>query len=204
MTLRLRSKLSPHSFYEVPPILWTGRAQSLQKELLFIVALLGFDVVGALFEHAVWQPGQLGVMVAVGNIGRKSVLILPVRTLWACLALWVVDPFFVRATEQILRHNEGCDFMLLDASEDIPLDRGVITSILRIRKPLGQRSFVVIVLKYTEDDLRRFVPVLPVECNGGSGPAAVSLFRATPEDSNGLHSGDDNRLLRPRAKPPSE
>ena len=113
-------------------------------------------------------------------------MVLPKRTPRALLTRRVVFPFFVRAPEDLLDHDQTPNAMLTDSSQNVILGLDAIPDILLLIEVTMDNSLVAIVEKDAEYGLRRAFIVGAVESQCRTRKSLISCFRFLPKNGDGL------------------
>src|SRR5262249_25498849 len=114
----------------------------------------------------------------------KAVTSGPIRTLRACCALRVVHPFFVRASDNPVRHNSGTRCVGLKKGENLFADINILAYVIAALgvPALEKIRFVAFLEEHTHNDLASQFFIGPIEgnCSNGEPSKARSEFPVHP------------------------
>ena len=103
----------------------------------------------------------------------EAITACPVRALRAGLAIWIVDAFFVRASDDPICHHDGTYFMLTEETRDLVTDVGVVPYVGSFGEPaLDQIWLVAFIWHDGDSDLRCQIRCRPVEGDRRNGIAS--------------------------------
>jgi uncharacterized protein DUF3738 len=71
----------------------------------------------------------------LGDLAAPAVAMRPERTLRADLAVGVIDPLFMGATDNAIRHDDRLDIVVLHESEDVVTDGRVLANVALLVEP---------------------------------------------------------------------
>ena len=102
------------------------------------------------------------------DLAAPAVAMRPERTLGADLAIWVIFSFFMRATDNAVRHDDRLDIVVLHESEDVVADGRVFANVaLLVEPPLQHTRFGVLRFHDPRCDFAGARVIGAVERDGG-------------------------------------
>src|SRR5262249_7265500 len=114
----------------------------------------------------------------------KAVTSGPIRTLRACCALRVVHPFFVRASDNPVRHNSGTRCVGLKKGENLFADINILAYVIAALgvPALEKIRFVAFLEEHTHNDLASqfFIGSIEGNCSNREPSKARSEFPVHP------------------------
>ena len=117
----------------------------------------------------------------MNNLSRPSVSMAPKRTFWPRLSLRIVDSFFVRASDDPVRHDDTLNSVTSDELHKLPLDVRILPQIGCLREPTLEIHYLVSVVNDdSHGQLGRMPVIRTVERHSGRRVATKAPLGLPP------------------------